>query len=293
MPNIIFNALNISAHPHPAGVYRELFEKFSGKRVKYFGDKLATFSKPSEIERGIFRGYIITWTEIDQTQPMIDTALLETPAEEKMLKLFIPNDIGFNAQIFHYAFRISDHVLVFESRNYTGSTLSAHNAEKIFRKIFSEDDLKRIEILETNLERVEVDVFVEADAIERIFAISHLSSIEIQIILPNADDNTADTESLLHRLKAVKAGRQKIIYKEASSKVGLKPDKEMRLEGQAAIQHGYVKGTGGQGDQRITLNSKDYPKAERANVNNQGSVIGVLTDLARNYFKRPEEPRAN
>jgi hypothetical protein len=143
MPHLIFHALNISAHPHPGGVYRELFQRFSGKRVKYFGDKLATFSKPSEIEKGVFQGYIITWTEIDQTQPMIDTILLETPKEDKILKLNIPNDIGFNSQAFHYAFRIADHVLVFESRNYDGGTLSAHNAEKIFRKIFSEDDLEK------------------------------------------------------------------------------------------------------------------------------------------------------
>ncbi len=293
MPTVEFHALHISAHPHPPGIYRKIFEKFANKRVKYYGDKVAAFSKPSDTKNGIFYGVIFTWTEIDQRQPMVDTVLLDKPDPEKLLQVKIPNDIGFNAQVFYYAFREHDHVLVFESRNAENARLGPSSAERLFRGIFNQRSLSRMLFDGVRLSHIEVDLFIKNNAVEEIFSIKNLTSVIIEIAVPNDDDETKGADEIIERIKKIRARRQTTTYKSVSVRDGLKPDQEMMIEGKAALRHGYVQGDGNDGTRKISLNSKDYPQVESALLDPMYSVVDTILQIARQSFKREAQPEAD
>lgn len=285
MPTVEFHALNVSAKPHPQGIYYSLFDTFANKRVNYYGDKIAAISKPSEPKNGVFYGFLITWTEIDKRAPMIDTVLLEKPNADKLRELRIPDNLGFNAQIFYYAFRIIDHILVIETRNSDNVRLSPGSAEKIFRLLFSEKNVADAKLPDPRPNVVEVDLFLQSDAVDRIFAIKNLHYVEIVVATPNDDDNTEDADEIIDRLKKIGARRETVRYHSEDPKVGLKPDDIMKTQGAAATRHGHVHGVGDDGRKRVSLTSKAYPKAERQYISPDSQTSDTIVNVARNLFK--------
>lgn len=293
MPTVEFNALNISAKPHPPGVYRRLFEAFANKRVKYYGEKIAAFSKPSESIDGIFYGVLITWTEIDRNQSVIDTVLLKKPEPGVLSQIKIPDNLGFNAQLFYYAFREADHILVIETRNPENARLSSSSVERIFRSIFDKEHLSNEALGQPRPEIVEVDLVVQKDAVDKIFSIKHLHTIQISVATPNQDDNTEDADAIIERLRKIGAGREIITYRAEDTKVGLKPDDAMKRQGEAALRHGYVQGEGDDGEKKVSLNSKSYPKTERRYIGPDESTVDAIIRVARQFFQRDTKPEAN
>lgn len=281
-----FHALNISAHPHPKGIYRELFERVASKRVGYFGEKKAAISKPSQKADGIFWGYIFSWTEIDVNQRVLDTLLMKEPDEEKKAKINIPDNIGFHWQIFHYVFREADHILIFESKNDEGRTLAPANAEKIFRHLFSHETLAPLSFTLGKPNDVEVDLVVEASALEKVFQIQELRKLEIMISVPNGDDNTEDANDLIKHLEKVKASRQFTVYTAASGEGGIQPDERIRAQGEAALRHGYTKGEGRNGDRKVSVSTRSYPQREVAYVEPERSAVDAAIEVARGWITR-------
>lgn len=293
MPTVEFHALNISAKPHPPGVYRRLFEVFANKRVRYYGEKIAAFSKPSETDQGVFYGILITWTEIDKNQSVIDTVLLKKPDPRVISEINIPDNLGFNAQIYYYAFRESDHLLVVETRNSENARLGPANLEKIFRSIFEQKNLSEAALGSPRPEIIEVDLVVQKDAVDRIFEIKRLHTIQISVATPNQDDNTSDADEILERMKRIGAGRETITYKAEDPKVGLRPDEAMRRQGEAAMRHGFVQGDGDDGNKKISRNSKSYPRTESQFIGADQSSVDTVIRVARNFFRDQEGSEAN
>ncbi|HJE22919.1 MAG TPA: DUF4747 family protein [Methylorubrum populi] len=291
MATLEFHALNISAHPHPNGIYRELFDRVAGRRFKYFGEKIAAVSKPSQSRDGVFWGYIFTWTEIDANQKVIDTLLMQEPDEEQKSKINIPENIGFHWQIFHYAFREKDHILVFESRNSEGRTFAPSNSERLFRSLFSEETLRDISFTLTKPNYVEVDLIIEINSIDKIYSIQNLRRLEILISVPNGDDSTEDADELIERLEKVKAKRQLTIYTAANSDEGIKPDEQMKAQSEAALRHGYTRGEGRNGEEKISISTKSYPQRQIANLDSEATAIDTAISVARRWttlFRRSE-----
>lgn len=286
MATLEYHALNISALPHPKGVYRDLFTKVSGRRVRYFGDKIATISKPSSSKDEMFWGYIITWTEIDKTQPKIDTVLLKEPSVDDLAKINIPENIGFNSQIFHYVFREFDHALIFESINSDGRTLAPANVEKIFRKLFDTNALNRMRGFEAKFDTVRVDLMVDRRGLDAVYAIRNLQKIEIMVGVPNSDDNTSDTENLISHLKSVKAKTMLTTYKASNSKQGIRVDDTIRAKSDAALVHGYVKGEGRDGIRKVSVVTKDFPSRTTAVIDAESSAIDTAWQIARAFVSR-------
>lgn len=293
MPTVEFHALNISALPHPPGIYKQLFTRFSGSRVQYYGEKFATFSAPSETKDGVFYGRIITWTQIDKRQPMIDTVLLEAPNPETIATVNIPDQIGFNAQVFYYAFRESDHILVFESRNADNFRLGAKNAERLFRQIFSKEKIAAMQFDDVSPMHVEVDLFVDHRELERILRLENIQYIQVDIALPNKDDDTASAEEIIERMQSIKAERMTISYRAISPDQSIKADLRLENEGQAALRHGKVEGFAYEKGRRVEFNSKDSPKKESAFIDSMSSAIDTILQITRKSFRRGGEPKAN
>ncbi|ACB82392.1 hypothetical protein Mpop_4286 [Methylorubrum populi BJ001] len=283
MATLEFHALNISAHPHPAGIYRELFEKVAGYRFKYFGEKVAAISVPSSSSDGIFWGYIFSWTEIDANQRILDTLLMKEPDEEQKAKISIPDNIGFHWQIFHYAFRESDHTLIFESKNDENRTFAPANAERLFRALFHENVLRDLSFSSAKPDYVEVDLIVEASGIDRIFSIPNLRRLEILISVPNSDDNTKDADDLIEHLERVKANRQLTIYTAANPDEGIQPDDQIRAQTTAALRHGHTKGEGRDGENKVSISTKRYPQRKTAYVDSESTSVDTAINVARRW----------
>ena len=47
-----FVCLNINAHPHPRGTYREIIEDAHNVRTRYFGDRHATIDNAFDLKEG-------------------------------------------------------------------------------------------------------------------------------------------------------------------------------------------------------------------------------------------------
>jgi hypothetical protein len=287
MARLEFHALNISAHPHPVGIYHELFSRVAAARVNYFGEKVAAISKPTEPKGGIFWGYIYTWNEIDHSQPYIDTVLLEAPNEEQLSSINIPENIGFNSQRFYYIFRESDHTLVFESKNEDGRTFAPANAEKVFRFLFGQEILGKISFQLRKPDYVEVDLIIDEEILDKIYSIDYISSIDMLISIPNDDDNEEDTENLIEHLKKIKARSQFLSYKADKSGDGIVPDERLKAEAEAALVHGYVKGNGRDEDGKaVSLSTKSYPRKVSAFVDIESLSFDTALQVAREFISR-------
>lgn len=286
MAIVEFHALNISAHPHPTGIYHELFQRVSGKRLKYHGEKIAALSKPTESRDGFFRGFVFTWTEVDKEQPILDTLLMDEPTEETLSKINIPDNLGFNWQVFNYVFREADHILVFESRNDEGRTFAASSAERFFKRLFDENIIKSIQFTLPRPSNVEVDLVVEASSLEKVFSLPNLYELDIAIALPNADDNTEEADEIIKHLEKIKAGRQIISYRAAKPDEGLKADERVQAEGEAALRHGYVQGKGRRAGKQVSTSTKEYPRKETAYVDPAASTVDTAIQVALRFVAR-------
>ena len=67
-PRIVLGALNISADPHPTGIYRRLFQAAADKAIHLRGHDWAKITAPQDRETDppSFFGRILVWTEIDK-----------------------------------------------------------------------------------------------------------------------------------------------------------------------------------------------------------------------------------
>lgn len=262
--------LNVAASPHPEGVYFRLFERAAGRQIVYFGDNVATISKPEKVRDGFFRGRIVCWTPINQDEPAVLTDVLQE-IDFSDLNINIPDNVGFNGRVFLYIFREADHTLFVEIENDLGKRLSPQRARKIFGLLFEDGD--------PTSPLVEVTVIPDEDALRRILAIPKLKKLRIHIVRPNADDG--DISRIMGRLTAQKARAQDIEYFAAPGADGLDPDEQTKTEAEVAEHNGFVEGAGQEDDGRVVkLSTREYPRIIRRVVGQFGSTFDEAMAIA-------------
>lgn len=268
--------LNVAASPHPEGVYFRIFERAAGKQVNYWGDSLATISRPERVREGFFRGRIVAWTPIDKDSPAVLTDVLQE-VDFNDLNIEIPDNVGFNGRAFLYVFRESDHTLFVEMKNDLGKRLAPQPARKIFTRLF--EDASPDQPL------VEVTVIPEEDALRRILAIPKLKRLRIHLVRPNADD--ADVSRIMGRLEAQKAKAQDTILIAAPGTDGIEPDSETRTEAEVAEFNGFVEGSGQEDDGTgVKLSTREYPRIIRRVVSRFGSSFAEAMAVASETMAR-------
>lgn len=267
---IEYCVLNIAASPHPPGTYSAILEKVAGNQVNYWGDSLATISKPVTVRDGFLRGRIVCWTPINKEDPAVLTDVLE-PINFNDLDISIPDNVGFNGRVFNYIFREADHLLFVETDNDLGKRLSPHRARKIFRLLF--------DTLSNTDPQVEVTVIPEEDTLRKILDLPKLKRLRIHLVRPNADD--LDVQRLMNKLEAQRARVQDTILVAAQGEDGLEPNEETRTEAEVAEHNGFVEGSGkdANGDP-IRLSTKEYPRLIRRVVDAVGSTFNEALTLA-------------
>lgn len=280
--NIEYGVLNIAATPHPEGVYREIFEKAAHSQVGFWGDLHATISRPSDVGDGFFSGRVYIWTEIDESEPAINTQKLEE-VDFSDLDIELPENIGFNGRVFTYIFRERDHALFVETRNELGKRISPIRLQKIFRRLFSP------EILGIDASIVEVTVYPEEDALRRILGLHTLKRIHIHIVRPNADD--FDAQDILDELEEQGAKSQDLNMAALPGPDGLTLNDRTKTQAEVGSYNGFVEASGVDEDgERVHLSTKQYPRIIRRVLEEMGSTFGQALAVAKDtVLRRPSD----
>ncbi|MEH6718864.1 MAG: DUF4747 family protein [Aurantimonas endophytica] len=266
--------LNIAASPHPEGIYIDLLKQAATNQVKYWGDRYATISAPQERENGYWQGRILTWDNIDFSEPGIDTGALKE-VDVSGFGDTLPPNIGFNGRVFLYTLRVSDHRLFVETMNDLGKTLSPRQAGKIF------DALLNLPVQPPDSPVVSVTVIPDEDALKQILSIDQLKKLRIHLVRPNADDIGDEADEVLQELVEQGAKSQDILLTAVAGE-GLKPNEHTLAQASVAEINGYVDGNGREADgTRVSYSTREYPKIIRRTANEFASIFDGALAVAK------------
>lgn len=281
--SVEFCILNISANPHPTGIYPKLFEQTANLHVNYRGNDFATISKPTLREDGFYQGRIVCWTDIDTSEPAINKVdLSEIPLED--LDIRIPSHVGLNGRVFSYTLRERDHKIFVETKNDLNKHLSPTMVRKIFTHLMSGD------VLGVDAPIVGITVVPDEDTLKRILSIAYLNRLKIHMIRPNQDDINDDIEKVLQELEQQNATSQDVVLTAKPGVGGLQPNNRVVAQAKAAELNGYVEASGKEDDgQPIRLSTKEHPKILKADLDESASIWGAALALAKKTIVRQRD----
>jgi hypothetical protein len=274
-PKIVLGALNISADPHPPGVYRQLFTAVANRPVQIWGPDWGKISEPQDRETDppSFYGRVLVWTEIDPRGRWINQDKNREATEEEKKNISIPENIDPNFRSFNFVFLERRHVLVIEYRNELGQHFGAQRAERFFTKLLSP------EFLGDEAPEVAVTVVPSHEALEKIYQLPRLRRLEIFLQRPNPDDLADETNRVLDKLLRQGAKSQTLQLDKKAKVPKLTPDEETKTLATIAAENGYVSGEGREDAKSVLVSTKDHPKTVTLEVEGPASVATFFAGL--------------
>lgn len=270
-------ALNITASPHPPGIYRQLLTAVADKEVSIWGSDRAKITQPGPFEDHAdwLYGQILIWAEIDTKGKWINKTKNKeaTPEEKRKAVEALPADLEPNFRSFNFIFLEKKHRLVLEYRNELGQHFGPQRAEKFFERLFARH-------LPADSPTVDVTVIPEDDTLDKIYAIPRLRMLEIFLKRPNPDDVADEAQRILGRLEKQGARSQKLELTKAPKVKTLTPDAGTKKLAAVAAENGYVAGAGKDGDgKRIFESTQSHPKITQLPIEGDVSFATFLTGL--------------
>lgn len=275
MTKLEYGILNISAHPHPDGVYPDSLRKVSGKTVNFWGDQYARITAPIERREGFYQGRILIGTQINLEEPAIDFDA-EDEVDLENVDLRAPEGLAFNGRIFFYTLRERDHKLFIECRNEHGKRLSIGRAQRFFSALLVPPRLG------VNDPVVDVTAVPDDDTVEKILNMSKLRKLEIHQTRPNPDEIDDEVAAVLDELDEERIKKQETKLTAVPGPDGLAPSDRTKLRARVASTNGHVVGKGkDQNGEAVDLSTKSHPKIIRRQVGDDGSILGAALSVAR------------
>lgn len=278
LPRLLIGAINISADPHPAGVYRQLFERAADHPVLIWGSDWAKITEPQDRETtpSSFYGRILVWTEIDKDGKWLNQEKNKEATTAEKASIQIPTTLDPNFRSFNFVFLEERHLLVLEYRNELGENFGPARAEKLFSRLFSS------EILGPEAPEVSITVVPSHEALGRIYRIPRLRRLEIFVLRPNADDLVKEQRRVLDKLMNQGARSQSLELKKRAKIKSLTPDDETKTLAEVAATNGHVTGEGKTNDGKPVLEStKDHPKTVAVDVEGSSSIAAFFAAIRR------------
>jgi hypothetical protein len=183
-PRITIGALNISASPHPAGVYREALQTVADREVRIGGNDWAKITQPGPLDDRpdwLF-GQILVWTRIDKAGRWLNKRRNREATPEEKGSIALPGELEPNFRALDFIFIEPRHRLMLQYRNEMGDHFGPKRAEKLFSELLSP------KFLPEKASDFSVTVVPEDDSVDKIFAIKQLRWLEILVKRPNSDD---------------------------------------------------------------------------------------------------------
>lgn len=271
--SLLVSALNISANPHPDGIYIRLLSRAAGRRIKVRGNDWAKISKPEPARDsvGVYTGRVLVWTEIDKNAPWLDAETDDFLSEEEKAKIIIPSKAKPNYRVFNYVFRERGHRLYVESRNEFGENFGVSTAQRFFLGLL----IKRAEA-----EKIDIDVTPVpiSGAVQRVLSLPGLRQLHIRVIIPNADTTDENKRRrVLQRLRDAHAKQLDETYTKRAGEDHLVATPEIRETAEIAAENGFVTGVGRKNGKRVEASTTKLPRVETIPADQPGE--GFLSRL--------------
>lgn len=275
---LIVCALNLSANPHPDGVYISLLRQSARYIVRARANDYSKITTPRKYEADdLYTGRILVWTEIDLKKPWLDLNSEETLSPALKKSIAIPPSAKPNFRVFNYVFSEKKHLLYFESVNEFGETLGPHTAKTIFTSLLSR------ELHGLDSPEVEVTVMPQSGVVERILAIPRLRKLYIRVTLPNPDSGSpAARRRVFARLEEAKARQLEEEYTRSAEADHLVATKEIRETAEVAAENGFVRGEGRDANgKKLEIATDRNPRRFFVSAERGGSFVSRLLASVR------------
>jgi len=260
------SALNISATPHPEGIYVDLLTRAAGKKTNFRGSDWAKLTKPTQTEQeGVFQGRILVWTEIDTSGPWLNTETDDALSSSDKATINIPAKAKPNYRVFNYVFREKGHRLYFETSNEFGDTFGPTTAQRALLNLLEKPALARgIDL--------SVTVVPKSGAVKTVLSLPGLRLLHIRVILPN-EDTTDDRKRrrVLKRLEDAHAKQLDEIYTKRAGEDRLVTTPEIQETAEAAATDGFVTGVGRKNGKRVEASTTKLARRETIPADQAGA----------------------
>nr|WP_251134161.1 DUF4747 family protein [Rhodomicrobium sp. Az07] len=275
---LFISALNVTAHPHPEGIYEQLLIALLDTEVFVRGSERAMVVSAQKWENSdLFWGSLFIYTELQKDGAWFNQISKGEATLDELKRIEIPDNLKPNLKQMRYVFDTKRHILYFESRNQDRQHFSPYIIGGVFSKLFKAAQHKLRSDIDIN-----VTVLPEKDAVDKIFNIDIIKKIIIRLKTPNPDDVTSDAAKILERLDAIGAGTQDITYTKARDADSLKPDEELKAVAEVASKNGFVKATGRTVDgQWRSASTKEYPAAYGVFIGDAESAVDAILLFAQ------------
>lgn len=250
-------ALNISANPHPDGIYVDLLVKAAGKKTNYRGDSWAKFTKPKQVEgdSDLYVGRILIWTEINKDGAWLNDETDDFLSNEEKSEIQIPDKAKPNYRVFNYLFRQSTHRLYFEIRNEFSEWLGTTMAQSIFTNLLDRPAARRdIDLT--------VTVVPKRGAVSTVLKLPGLRQLHIRVIVPNDTTDEEKRRRVLDRLKKANAKQLDEIFTKRAGEDRLIATPEIQDTAEIAAENGFVQGVGRSNGKRVEASTTKQPRKE-------------------------------
>lgn len=259
---ITYAALNIAARPHPEGVYAQILNRAARTTGHAHGSDAAKITRPaaSDIE-GVYLGRILVWTDLDIKGRWIDIESEEDLSEEDRAEINIPNKARPNFRVFSYAFHERKHRLYFETRNEFGETFGPKTGERLLRGIIGRFSGTG------DYPDVNVTLVPRSGAVDRILELDGLRKLEIELTVPNPDDDDPEKRRRLYaEMERMNAKRWNQTLVKSAGEDRLEPTQAIRDAAEVAAENGVVKGWGREDGKNVEISTNDIPRVESAKL---------------------------
>ncbi|HBP1943292.1 TPA: DUF4747 family protein [Pseudomonas aeruginosa] len=254
------SAINVVLQPHNPDLYVALMRAMykSEYAVKIRGQSALMVGSCSSITRGKpqfgLTGVFYKFFKLDANEPWFDTETRSVADKEEVSKIVIPENLKPHLQEFSYVFYPKGHRLYFVSRR-SGAYLSPKFVLDYFERLVQQEEFSTFGSIKFTIEP-------EVDAVAKIFSLSRIKSIFLDINKPNPDDLRSAEAKMKARMSAQNISRQQSTFVEATNE-GIKPDADTKILIKVAASNGkaVAKGIDAKGAM-VEVSTESHPLSE-------------------------------
>jgi hypothetical protein len=252
--------LNIRIHPHSPELYDQFLQALYELRrpIRIRGDRfgMITMLNRRDLDDGIVRGFVRTFTKIDPKGQWFDEVSLDDADPELLKQISIPPNAHPNSSAFRFSMNVTKHLLTFEQYS-KGRQLTAKSAYAIFRGLA--DDLEIIK----RFGPIKISILQDRTSLDRIFALTRLKTITFVLDRPNPDIWSDDIEGQVDAHLAAVHAQQVAVSYTAPPGGSLVETPSLRRLGNSALRNGEIEATGYEGRSHVHVSTLDSPRIDQ------------------------------
>lgn len=290
MRGVTIGALNIvMPEPHSAERYVSLLrDAYRTKQIiKIRGESAAILGAfGSAGGEQYISGEIYKFFDLDVSSRWINIEQ-RAPAEDSELELIsVPDNLKPGLQAFPFLLHPKKHRIFFLSRE-RDEHLGPTDARRYFMALLNQPKLV------AKYGQISVTIEPEQDSLDKIFGMTELRRLEIELSPPNPDDFDDYETTIKQRLRDQNAQRMQVTLT-AEPGESLEPDEETKALSWVAQSNGKVTGRGKIGDGPVTeVSTQQHPMLSNENYDPDiDTAYAAILRVANKFFAKLSQKKA-